>query len=220
VDTSSILEFLKKLQVNNNKAWMDLHKSLYQEVRTELLSIADFLIQKTATFDPPIGSLQAKNCIFRINRDIRFSKDKTLYKTYMGLFLAKEGKNSRYAGYYLHLAPNDQSFIAGGLYEPTAPVLNSIRQEIDYNSNKLNALLSEENFKKLFGGLQGEKLQRPPKGYFADHPYIEWLKLKSFTVSHPVKDIQVAQKGFVDYIFHVFEVIHPLNEFLNAVIDG
>lgn len=220
MNTKLILDFLQQLQANNNKAWMDLHKPIYQQARTELLSIAAFLIQETAKFDPAIASLEPKDCIFRINRDIRFSKDKTLYKTYMGLFLAKEGKNSKYAGYYLHLAPQDQSFIAGGLYQPAPEVLHKVRQEIDYNGSKLASVVADSSFKKFFKGLQEEeKLQRPPKGYSADHTHIEWLKLKSFTVIHPVTDSQVIQKDFMAYVLRAFQAMQPLNQFLNAAIE-
>src|SRR4051812_14452692 len=98
MDTNYILDFLKQLQANNNKAWMDAHKQAYQQARTDLINITDYLIKGTAGFDQAIATLEPKNCIFRINRDIRFSKDKTPYKSNMGLYLAKGGRNSGYAG--------------------------------------------------------------------------------------------------------------------------
>jgi uncharacterized protein (TIGR02453 family) len=216
VNTLHILDFLKQLQANNNKAWMDAHKQAYQQARNELINIADYLIKSTAYFDQDIAPLEPKDCIFRINRDIRFSKDKTPYKSNMGLYLAKGGRQSGYAGYYLHLEPQDRSFIAGGLHQPETEVLQKIRQEIDYNAAAIEDILAKPQFKKLFGSLQGEQLQRPPKGYQADHPYIEWIKLKSFIVMHPVKDSQVTKQDFLEYILTIFQAMYPLNQFLNT----
>jgi uncharacterized protein (TIGR02453 family) len=219
MDANYILDFLKQLQANNNKAWMDAHKPAYQQARTELINIADYLIKGTASFDQAITTLEPKNCIFRINRDIRFSKDKTPYKSNMGLYLSKGGRNSGYAGYYLHLEPQDRSFIAGGLYQPETEALQKIRQEIDYNADTVDRILSEPRFKKLFGSLQGDQLQRPPKGYQADHPHIEWIKLKSFTVIHPVKDSQVTKQGFLEHVLTTFQAIEPLIRFLNTALQ-
>ena len=220
MDTSQILDFLTQLQANNHKAWMDEHKPAYQQARNSLIEIADCLIQGLGASDANIKHLVPKSCVFRINRDIRFSKDKTPYKTFMGLFLSKEGRKSDYAGYYLHLAPYNQSFIAGGMYQPVPAILKQVRQEIDYNAKALCDILQEANFKKLFGSLQGETLQRPPKGYAADHPYIEWLKLKSFIVTHPVQDSEVLKNSFVDYVLATFQAMQPLNQFLNTALDN
>ena len=137
----------------------------------------------------------------------------------MGIYLAKGGRHSGYAGYYLHIEPQDRSFIGGGLYQPEPAALKRIRQEIDYNADALRHILAELPFKELFSGLQGEKLQRPPQGYGADHPQIELLKLKSFTVMHPVKDSTVTQKRFLDHTLEVFQAMLPLNQFLNTALD-
>jgi uncharacterized protein (TIGR02453 family) len=219
MDTNYILDFLKQLQANNNKAWMDAHKQAYQQARAALINIADYLIKGTADFDKDIAPLEPKNCIFRINRDIRFSKDKTPYKSNMGLYLAKGGRNGGYAGYYLHLEPENKSFIAGGLYQPETEALQKIRQEIDYNGDTIEGIVAESQFQKLFGSLQGEKLQRHPKGYQADNPHIELLKLKSFTVVHPVEDSEVIKQHFLEEVLSVFQAIKPLNQFLNAALE-
>jgi len=219
MDIAQILACLEQLQENNNKPWMDMHKPAYQQARNTVLAIADCLIKGLTTSEPALGQLLPKDCVFRINRDIRFSKDKTPYKSYMGLYIAQGGKKSDYAGYYLHIAPHDQSFIAGGLYQPEPAVLKQVRQEIDYNAVALSNILDEPRFKKLFGDLQGEKLQRAPKDYPTHHPHIEWLKLKSFTALHLLTDSKVIQPGFVDHTLATFQALQPLNQFLNTALE-
>jgi uncharacterized protein (TIGR02453 family) len=213
------LQFLEQLQQNNNRAWMEINKPAYQEVRHILLKATGQLIQGIGEFDSDIASLQPANCIFRINRDIRFTKDKSPYKNNMGAYFAKGGKKGGYAGYYLHLQPNNQSFIAGGIYDPSPEVLKKVRQEIDYNGDKLALITEDKRFKELFGKLQGGSLQRPPKSYEVNHPHIDWLKLKSFIAVHPITDAMVAQANFIDYTLNLFKALFPLNQFLNAALD-
>ena len=214
-----ILDFLTVLQQNNTKAWMDAHKALYHQVRDTWLAATNFLIQGLGSLDPLVATLEAKQCIFRINRDIRFSKDKSPYKTNMGAFLAPGGKKGGYAGYYLHLAPQDKSFIAGGIYRPSADTLKQVRQEIDYNVDEFTRILHAPRFQQLFGALQGEKLKRVPQGYEANHPQAELLKMKSYLVMHPVKDSQVIQKDFLPQVLQVFQAIIPFNQFLNTAVN-
>lgn len=219
MNTAHLLQFLTQLQQNNNKVWMDSHRADYQEARQSLLAITAQLISSMGELDPPIASLKPNDCIFRINRDIRFSKDKSPYKTNMGIYLAQAGKHGSYAGYYLHLQPDNQSFVAGGLYQPTPDILKNVRQEIDYNGTELEAIVSKKKFKDLFGSLQGDKLQRPPQGYDANNPYVEWLKMKSFLATHPLTDADVLDAGFISKVMQVFQEIAPLTKFFNRVVD-
>ena len=218
MDLQQILDFLAELSKNNNKAWMEAHQAAYQQARNTFINVADFLIKGMGPLDKELADLEPQRCIFRINRDIRFSKDKLPYKTNMGAYLTPGGRNSGYAGYYLHLEPHDRSFIAGGIYQPSADALKKIRQEIDYNGDELNAIVNAPHFRKLFGDLQGEKLKRPPKGYDAAHPQIEWLKMKSFLGMHPVKDSMVTQQNFLSQVLEAFQAMVPFNQFLNASI--
>jgi len=199
---------------------MDAHKARYHEVRDAWLDATNFLIQGMGPLDPMVADLEAKQCIFRINRDIRFSKDKSPYKTNMGAFLAPGGKKGGYAGYYLHLEPENKSFVAGGIYQPSTDTLKQVRQEIDYNAEDLNRVLTSLQFKKLFGKLQGEKLKKVPRGYDSEHPQAELLKMKSYLVMHPVTDKQVTQKNFLTEVLQVFQTIIPFNQFLNRAVDG
>jgi uncharacterized protein (TIGR02453 family) len=199
---------------------MDTHKAAYQQARKTLLALTEQLIQKMGKLDPSLASLKPADCIFRINRDIRFSKDKSPYKTNMGISIAQGGKNGIYAGYYLHLQPHNQSFVGGGLYQPTPEILKNVRQEIDYNGADLEAIMSTKKFKDLFRSLQGEKLQRPPKGYDESNPYSEWLKMKSFIAMHPLTDTTVLQPTFVEEVIQNFQALSPLIQFLNRAMDA
>ncbi len=219
MNLQQILVFLAALKENKNKAWMEAHQGDYHQARDTFVSIAGFLIKELAPLDKSIADLEPKRCVFRINRDIRFSKDKSPYKINMGAYLTKGGRNSGYAGYYLHLEPHGQSFVAGGIYQPTTDALKKIRQEIDYNGDGLESIVNTPHFKKLFGDLQGEKLKRPPKGYDLDHPQIEQLKMKSFLAMYYVKDHVVTQKDFLPRVLDAFQALTPLNQFLNTAID-
>ncbi len=214
-----ILDFLAALKENNNKAWMEANQADYLQARNTFVGIADFLIKGMGPLDESIADLEPRRCILRINRDMRFSKDKSPYKTNMGAYFMKGGRHGGCAGYYLHIEPHGRSFIAGGIYQPAAEALKKIRQEIDYNGDDLNTIMNAPRFIKLFGDLQGEKLKNPPKGYDADHPQIEWLKMKSFLVMHPAKDSTITQKHFLSHVLDIFQNIIPFNKFLNTAIN-
>lgn len=214
-----MLIFLAQLRENNHKAWMDKNKAAYQQARHTLLAATEDLIKGVGSLDADIAQLTPQSCIFRINRNIRFSKDKAPYKPNMGIYLARGGRHSGYAGYYLHIEPQDRSFIGGGLYQPEPAILKRVRQEIDYQAADLDQILAEPRFKALFGTLQGERLQRPPQGYSDDHPQLALLKLKSFTVIHPIKDGVVTQAKFLAYTLEVFQAMVPLVRFLNTALD-
>lgn len=218
MNTQQLLDFLTQLQANNSKDWMDRNRDMYKKVREALVYFTEALLIEMKTIDASLGLLKPADCIFRINRDIRFSKIKSPYKTSMGIYIATGGKNMPYAGYYLHLEPYDKSFIAGGLYEPTSVTLKSVRQEIDYNGKELEAIVSQEAFKKLFGSLQGKSLQRTPKGYDELHPYKAWLKLKSLIATQALKDTTIVQSNFMEKVIQGFKTLCPLIQFLNHAI--
>ncbi|MEL6539182.1 MAG: DUF2461 domain-containing protein [Bacteroidota bacterium] len=213
-----ILTFLTELAQHNDKVWMDAHREDYYQARDQFTTVVESLIQGMAPLDNLVASLVPKDCMFRINRDIRFSKNKAPYKTNMGAYLAPGGKKGGYAGYYLHLEPKDKSFVAGGIYHPAPKVLQQIRQEIDYNAKELIPVLSAPQFVSLFGPLQGEKLTKAPKGYPNDHPQVELLKLKSLLAIHPITDSFVLQGDFVSQVVNLFSALVPLNKFLNAAL--
>jgi len=216
----SILKFLKDLAKNNNRPWFEEHRNQYEKAKTDFNSFITSLIKTIGAFDKPIASLEARNCTFRINRDVRFSKDKKPYKNNMAGYFNKAGKKGIGAGYYLHVQPGE-SFAAGGIWMPEPPVLAKIRQEIDYNFDEWKKLVTGSNFKKYFpGGLENsDSLSRPPKGYEADNPAIEYLKLKNFIVSKPFTDAEVVSKGFEKEVAKTFKAMKPMIDFFNKAID-
>jgi uncharacterized protein (TIGR02453 family) len=216
----STLKFLKDLKKNNNKPWFEKNKSLYLAAKDDFESFIKKLIPETGSkLDPAIGKLQVKDCVFRIYRDVRFSKDKTPYKSNMGASLNMGGKKIHSAGYYFHCEPG-QSFIAGGFYMPMPPDLARIRQEIDYNFPEWKKIVENKSFKKFFTkGVEGvELLSRPPKGYDENNPAISYLKMKSFIVSHPVSNEVLVSKLLLKECIQSFTAMKPMNDFLNAAI--
>jgi uncharacterized protein (TIGR02453 family) len=215
-----VFKFLKALKKNNNKAWFDENRKLYEEAKKDFYGFADSIIKNIGLFDNTVAHLTAKDCAFRINRDIRFSKDKSPYKTNMGAFISKGGKKINYAGYYLHIEPG-QCFAAGGFYMPDAPQLAKIRQEIDYSFNAWKGIVEAKPFKKKFTkGVEGiETLSRPPKGYDESNPAIDYLKMKSFIVSRPFTDAELQSKTAVKEIIKTYSSMQPLIDFLNSAVD-
>jgi len=212
------LSFLSSLKKNNNKPWFDKNKPAYEEIKDDITSVAGELIREVSKFDPSISGMDPKKSVFRIYRDIRFSPDKTPYKTNIGFYMAKGGVKSPAAGYYVHIQPGN-SFLGGGIWMPEADTLNKIRQEIDYNFKDFKKVVESPAFKKRFGNLDNEeKLSRPPKGYEEDNPAIEYLKLKSFTAGTELSDSQVLGPGFVKDATKIFKEMYAFIQFLNNAV--
>lgn len=214
----TILDFLTAVKANNNREWFNANKAQYLEAKDIFEAFVNQLIPEIRKFDPEIGTLTAKDCVFRIYKDVRFSKDKSPYKTNMGAFITRGGRKGGYAGYYIHLDP-DQSFIAGGNHMPTPENLKKIRQEIMYNIDEFKGIIDNPGFKKTYGQLDGEKLSRPPKDFPADFPDIDLLKFKTFTVAHSIDNKVILQKDFSKYVIKTFKELFPLNRFLNKALS-
>jgi len=217
---TSTLAFLKNLKKNNNRPWFEKNKSVYLAAKEDVEQFVERLIEGFGKKDADIAPLQIKDCTFRIYRDVRFSKDKRPYKANMGAYLNKGGKKMPTAGYYFHCEPGSH-FIAGGMWMPMAPELNKVRQEIDYNFTEWTKILGSRTFKKMFaGGLdQGDILSRPPKGYEADNPAIEFLKLKSFVVRRPLTDEQIVSRSLLKEVMTTFDAMQDYVHFLNRAVD-
>lgn len=216
---ASTLKFLKDLKKNNNRPWFEGHRKQYEEAKGDFLSMTEKLIAGIAAFDAPIGQLKAKDCTFRINRDVRFSKDKSPYKNNIAGYFNRNGKKGAGAGYYLHVEPG-KSFAAGGMWMPEPKDLAKIRQEIDYSFDEWKKIYSNAAFKKAFvEGIKGETLVRPPKGYDDTNPAIEFIKHKSFIVTRSFTDAEVLDKTFIKQVTGTFKTMKPLIDFLNAAIE-
>jgi uncharacterized protein (TIGR02453 family) len=209
----STLKFLKDLEKNNNKPWFDAHKPQYEIAKADFYALVEKLIPSIAKFDAPIGQLLVKQCVFRINRDVRFSKNKAPYKNNMACYFNMAGKNGLGAGYYLHIEPG-KSFAAGGIWVPEPNVLAGIRQEIDYNFTGLKKIIENNSFKKTFieGLKSNDTLVRPPKGYDENNPAIEFLKMKPFA------DADLNDKNFIASVTKTFSTMKPLIDFLNTAL--
>ncbi len=200
---------------------MDANRSAYLAAKTDFESFVDQVISALAVIEPGMATLKAKDCTFRLNRDIRFSKDKSPYKTNMGASFAKGGKKGIFAGYYFHLEPG-KSFVGGGLWMPMAPELKKVRQEIDYNYEIFRGILRNKAFIRHYGGLQSsddQLLTRPPRGYTEDNPAIEWIKRKSFVAIKPLDNKMVTGKTLPKESIAAFSALQPLIHFLNTAME-
>ena len=213
----STFDFLKELRRNNNRDWFKKNKGRYEEAKLQMESFVDDLIKEVSKFDPSIAHHTGKSCLFRIYRDVRFSKDKSPYKTHFGAHITGAAKKSEIhsrAGYYLHIGPGE-SMLAGGAYVPQGAWLKGIRQEIATNPKAFKKIIQSASFKKYFGSIEGEQLKTAPKGYPKDHPEIELLRYKSFLATHHCRDEEVTSKGFLKHCGKVYKALFPLDEFLN-----
>lgn len=211
--------FLKNLKKNNNREWFDAHKEQYLAAKDNVSDFLNATLPEFVKLDKGLAGLTAKDCLFRIYRDVRFSKDKKPYKTNMGAGITPGGKKAIAPGYYIHLEPG-QSFIAGGMWMPPADQLKMIRQEIDYNGPVLKKVLTNKTFKSYYGTLDTDhKLKTCPKGYAKDHPDIELLKLNSFIVLHSFDDKTVLGKNFSKEIAKGAKIMKPLLDFLATAIS-
>jgi uncharacterized protein (TIGR02453 family) len=216
------LQFLDDLKANNNRDWFLDNKKRYEVFKKDYQQlVADFL-DAMKPLDPSLEMLEVKNCTFRINRDIRFSKDKSPYKDHIGVWLSSGSKGMNRSGYYVHLARTG-SFIAGGFYCPEAEDLKKVRKEIAYFHEDLEEIINNKNFQKEFGDFdRNEKnlLKNPPRGYEKDHPAIEFLKLKSFETSQKFEMEEVLKEDFVAKMTKKLIVLKPLNDFINRAVTS
>jgi len=209
------ISFIGKLSKNNNKPWFDKHRDEYEAAKEDFELLVTEILGGLSVTEPMFKEQKAKDCIFRIFRDVRFSKDKTPYKAHFGAFFSRGGRKFPGAGYYLHIEPGGKSFAGGGLWVPEAPLLKAVRQEIDYNFAEFKKIIEDKKFKKFFAKIDGEQLKTLPAGYKEDNPAIEYLKMKSFTVGHNLPDTDLTGKGLVKKVMDVFTTMRPFADFLN-----
>lgn len=218
--TPQTLDFLNNISENNNREWFQNHKKDYLKAREDCLSFTKEIIQGLSKFDHTVpNDLKPEDCVMRIYRDIRFSKDKTPYKTNFGIAISGNGKNFNGPGYYIHIQPGT-SFVAGGSWYPEKDQLNAIRQEIDYNSSEFLDIVKSEDFSSAFGDLDTEgKLKSAPKGYASDHEMIEFLKLKCFIASRQISDKELLNSTSAKAVVQTFQKMFPLMVFLRNAIS-
>lgn len=213
-----VLNFLTELKQNNTKDWFDMNRDRYEQSKKKVLFLTEMFIHEIGQFDPEIGNLNPKDCIFRIFRDVRFSNDKTPYKTNMGSYIARGGRKSVGAGYYLHIEP-EGSFVGGGSYCPPAEALKAIRTEIFDHPERFKQLIHNESFQKVYAEMYDDKLRTAPKGYPKDFPEIDLLKYKSYAFTSRLSDSDLTGTQFVEKVVQAFKELAPVNRFLNTAIE-
>jgi uncharacterized protein (TIGR02453 family) len=218
----STLQFLSALKKNNQKEWFDKNRESYTAAKENVVRLIEYIIKVHGKKDPTISQITAKNCFFRINRDVRFSKDKSPYKTNIGAYINPGGKKMMTAGYYLHIEPGG-SFAGGGVYMPPPDLLRKIRQEIDYNTDQWKKIISSRSFKSVYGTLNINKetsLSRPPKGYEATHPAAQFLMLKSYVATIQLSDKELLSADLPKRLLSAFSALQPLIHFLNEALNS
>ena len=218
--TEDIINFLKELNENNNREWFAQNKSRYEKVKSKFEEISRLLISEISVFDNDIKNVDVKDCVFRIYRDIRFSTDKTPYKTHFGVYIASAGgRKSQRGGYYLHLDPAG-CFIAVGVWCPPPNILKALRQSVCDNIDELNEIRNETGFNTYFKTFfEEDKLKNVPAGFPRDFPDAELLKLKHYMVEYKLDDKILNASDFVLQLAQIARAGYPLNKFLNYTVD-
>lgn len=219
--STSTFAFLKTLKKNNNKPWFDENREKYNASKNDFANFITDLLQKIILFDDDIKELGVKDCTFRINRDIRFSKNKTPYKINLSASFNRGGKKSIYAGYYFHLQPGS-SFVGGGLWMPDPADLKKLRQEIDYCFPEFKKIIGAASFKKHYGELERDEKQmlvNVPKGYDKENPAAEYLRMKSFIATRDLSDHEILSSQLANEVIQSFKALTPLVKFINRAFE-
>ncbi|HEV7380675.1 MAG TPA: DUF2461 domain-containing protein [Dyadobacter sp.] len=215
---ANTLQFLKDLITNNNREWFQNNRKRYDEAKANVEQLTAYLIKEVQTFHD-LGNLQVKDCLFRINRDVRFSKNKDPYKSNLAIAIGAGGRSSGKIDYYLHIQPDGQSFLGGGMWSPTTEQLARYRQEIDYNAQELKNIIEVKEFKAYFPEIQGESLKTAPKGYAKDHPELDLLKRKQMFFAHNYTDKEVTAKNFGEEVVKGIRLLKPYCDYMNYILD-
>lgn len=208
------LDFLINLKENNNREWFQTHKNLYEEAKKDIEDNLSYLIIAVSSFDPSITDLEVKDVLFRIYRDIRFSKDKSPYKPYFGALITKNGKsNMEGSGYYFHIEPGN-SMICGGVFHPEPKKLDKIREKINSNFTSYTEVINQPALRRYYGEIQGEKLKNVPRGFDKESPAAEILKLKQYIFMSKFSDEEIFSEDFLKETVKRMEAVKEFNEFL------
>ncbi|EMY60764.1 DUF2461 domain-containing protein [Leptospira terpstrae] len=218
--SKNVLSFLSELKIYNNRDWFLENKKRFNEIQSELIILTGYFLSEIEKFDKTVKGVDPKSCIFRIYKDVRFSKDKSPYKTHFGIFIRGGGKKIDGTGYYLHLEP-DGSLVGGGCYQPDPKSLFKIRERIISDMNVFRKIINDRKFVQDFGTeFYAEKLKTAPKGFAKDNPMIELLKYKGFAVAKKIKNTELTSNDFVSETLKSFRNLYPLNQFLEeAMMD-
>lgn len=216
-----VLLFLKQIKENNNKVWLDANKEAYIDANQTFTTFVAKLIAGIAGFDESVKDLTPKDCMYRFNRDTRFSPNKMPYKTHFGAFICPRGKNSGYSGYYFHIEPEGSGYLGGhqldtGVYCPEPSLLKSIREEIYFNGEMFDSTVRTASDFVLE---DSHALKKVPRGYPADFKYAEYLKLKNPCLCKHLDDEFILSPNLLEHTVDAFKRTFAFNSFLNKAID-
>ncbi|WP_299824267.1 DUF2461 domain-containing protein [uncultured Pontibacter sp.] len=215
MDVRLILEFLRDLQQNNSKVWMDKNRARYLAAKDEFQKLTAHLLEELRQIDANLANVSPAECIFRINKNDFSKKGEPPYKDHFGAGMSPGGRHSPFANYVLVLSPGGKCRAGGGIRKPNPKQLELIRQEIDYSPGELESILAAPTFRAAFGGFRGEKRKTAPKGYSKDHPAIELLKYNGYQVLHYFTDQEACAPDFSDRLLALYKEVQPLHNFLN-----
>ena len=214
----NVIHFLKDLRENNNREWFNKNRARYEDSKNKMLFMTELLNAELHKIDGDIPLMNPKDCLFRIFRDVRFSKDKSPYKTNMGSYITKGGRKSMYAGYYFHFEPC-MSFVGGGVYMPQPEPLKAIRTAIYDSPEEFIQIIENKKFKSYFPDMYDDKLKTSPKNFPKDFEYVDLIKYKSFAFSHQIENEVVVGADFVTYAMSAFKELYKMNRFLNDALE-
>ena len=216
LDIQRVLTFLRRLRENNNREWFQANRDDFETARADFEDYIAALIAELSQTESLAG-ISPKDCIFRLNRDLRFTKDKTPYKPYMSAYVAPGGRKSRRLGYYVHIQPGNHSMLGGGLHEPEPQQIAAWRRSVDRDPASFRKIATAKSFRKYFETVGGGTLKTAPKGYPKDHPHLDLLRLKSVTVSRSISDALVTSPQFLRETLATFEAMRPFLRYLDSL---
>lgn len=217
MELNKVYHFLKELDNNNDREWFNENKEKYEEARTIFEKFVQIVINRIALFDSSVMVLEPKDCVFRIYRDVRFSKNKLPYKTHMGAYMNPKGRKSDFFGYYVHLQPGN-SFIGGGSIGLPTKQLTKIRESICERIDEYIDIVEDAEFKKYFPTVGMDFLKTAPKGFSKDYKYIDYLRCKEYICSHSVDDQFFLQSDCIDRVGDILEQAKRYGDFINSAL--
>ncbi len=213
------IDFLKKLGNNNNRDWFQANKKAFDAAQDNVTAFAGYLIGELGKFDDAVAAVDPKSCVFRIYRDVRFSKDKSPYKVNLGAYIAPGGRKSMQPGYYFHLQPG-ASFVAGGKHRPDGPELLKIRTAVANNTDEFLKIVNKRSFTDVLGNLWNDRLKSVPKGFDPEHKAAEYLKLKEFMAFTEMHDDKaLTSPEFPKQLVAMMKEMYPLVAFLRKALS-
>jgi uncharacterized protein (TIGR02453 family) len=218
MDIKGLVAYLEELRENNNKEWFEANRPRYETLRTGFKELVADVISQTSKFDPTIGELDPAQSLFRINRDIRFSKDKSPYKVAFSAMLAPGTKGHPLGGYYMMIHADDDLIIGAGVHEPETDELAKLRKNLAEHGDKLYKIIKNPDFTERFNEINGEKLKNVPKDYPAYHPYADFLKYKSMTIGETVQASVLTSDAVTEHIVSGYKLAYPFVALLRKFV--